>query len=345
MTSAPGRRATLSDVAAAAGVSKATASKALNGRDDVSADTRERVLDAVTAVGYRPTTDPRHPRDRRTLAVVFSLPASPYILGVFQGALAAATDAHADLLTRMAPDRPTRTQAAGARDWIADLRAAGVDAVVGLTLSVPDTLIRAAQEAGLPFVVVDPVDTRDRQLVSIGSSNWDGARTATDHLIGLGHRRIGWIGGPETSDAARERLYGYFAALDAAGLVPDPALIRCDQFTVGNGTRHAHDLLTAEHPPTAIMAADDELAVGTLAAAHALGIRVPDQLSICGFDDTPQAAWTTPPLTTVHQHLDDMGRIAVRTALAMCDGQAPASPRIELATSLTVRGSTGAAAG
>lgn len=344
MPSAPGpRRTTLADVAAAAGISKATVSKALNGRDDVSDETRERVLAAVTALGYRPTTTAAASSGRRALAVVFDIPASPYILGVLQGVLASATDRDLDLLTRLAPDRAERTQRAVAREWIADQRAAGVVGVVGLTLSEPDGLIRAAGDADMPFVIVDPVDTRDHKTVSVGSSNWAGARTATEYLLGLGHRRIAWIGGPEASDAARDRLYGYEAALDAAGLELDPQLIRSDRFDVAPGARHARELLALAVPPTAIMAADDEMAVGVLAAAHALGVRVPEQLSVVGFDDTPQAAWTTPPLTTVHQHLDGMGRMAVETVLGMVDGRRPASRHVELATSLTVRDSTGPA--
>lgn len=337
------RRATLADVAAAAGVSKATVSKALNGRADISVETRERVLAAVTELGYRPTTAPALTSARRALAVVFDIPASPYILGVLQGVLASATDRHVDLLTRLAPERASRTQRAVAREWVADQRAVGVVGIIGLTLSEPDGLIHAASDAALPFVIVDPVDTRHRRMVSVGSSNWAGARTATEHLISLGHRRIACIGGPEASDAARDRLYGYQAALDAAGLEIDPALIRSDPFDVATGARHARDLLTSTNPPTAIMAADDEIAVGVLATAHALGIRVPDQLSVIGFDDTPQAAWTTPPLTTVHQHLEGMGRVAVETVLAMAEGHRPASRHVELATSLTVRDSTGVA--
>jgi len=337
------RRATLVDVAGAAGVSKSTVSKALNGRDDVSAETRERVLAAVTELGYRPTTSPGPTSTRRALAVVFDIPASPYILGVLQGVLASATDEHVDLLTRLAPERASRTHRAVAREWIADQRAAGVVGIVGLTLSEPDGLIHAASDAALPFVIVDPVDARHRHMVSVGSSNWAGARTATEHLIGLGHRRIAWIGGPEASSAARDRLYGYQAALDAAGLEVEPALIRSDLFEVALGARHARELLTSSNPPTAIMAADDELAVGVLATAHELGIRVPDELSVMGFDDTPQAAWTTPPLTTVHQHLEGMGRMAVETVLAMAEGRHPTSRHVELATSLTVRASTGVA--
>ena len=343
MTGRARRRATLADVARKAGVSKGTVSKALNGRDDVSASTRERVLTAVAELGYRSSTQPGASGRPRAVVVAFDIPASPYIINVLQGVLASATDARHDLLTRLAPDRDARTQRATARNWIAQQREAGVVGIVGLTLSEPDALLDAAAEADLPFVMVDPVDTRHRHMVSVGSSNWAGARAATAHLIGLGHRRIGWIGGPEASGAARDRLYGYRAALDSAGLEIDPALVRADRFDVAAGARHARDLLTMPEPPTAILAADDELAVGVLATAHELDIGVPEQLSIIGFDDTPQAAWTTPPLTSVHQHLDGMGRMAVQTVLTMAAGARPASRHVELATSLTVRATTGPA--
>lgn len=334
------RKATLADVAAEAGVSKATVSKALNGRDDVASGTRERVLAAVTALGYRPTTSPAPGSARSALAVVFDIPASPYILNVLQGILASATDEGLDLLARLVPDRTVRTQRAAARSWIAEQRDCGVVAIIGLTLSGSDALVDAAADAGLPFVMVDPVDTHHRRMVSVGSSNWAGARAATDHLIALGHRRIAWVGGPDGSDAARDRLYGYRAALDAAGIEVDSALVRSGRFDVGTGMLHARELLSMPTPPTAIMAADDELAVGVLAAAHELGLRVPEDLSVTGFDDTPQSTWTNPPLTTVHQHLDGMGRIAVQTVVAMSSGRNPASRRIELATSLTIRSST-----
>jgi len=339
------RRATLKDIAAAIGVSTATVSKALNGRGDISSQMRERVLAAVAELGYRSSTAPAPPGAGRALAVVFDLPASPYILGVLQGALAASTDAHVDLLTRLAPARASRTQRAVAHDWIAEQQGSGVIGIIALTLSDPDGLIEAASDIGLPFVIVDPVDTRHRNMVSVGSSNWAGARAGTEHLLALGHRRIAWIGGPDASDAARDRRQGYQAALDSAGIAVDPALIRSGQFAVAAGAEFARDLLASPHPPTAIMAGDDEIAVGVLATAHALGIQVPDQLSVMGFDDTPQAAWTTPPLTTVHQHLEGMGAMAVQTILAMSEGRRPSSRHVELATSLTIRDSTATAPG
>lgn len=336
------RRATLADVASATGVSRSTVSKALNGRGDIAEDTRERVLAAVAELGYRPTTAPAVPPTRRALAVVFDLPASSYIMGVLGGVLDGATERRVDLLTRLAPDLASRTLDPVAREWIEDQRSAGVTGIVGLTLSQPEALINAAGEAGIPFVIVDPVDTAHSRLVSIGSSNWAGARAATEYLIGLGHQRIAWIGGPDASDAARDRLYGYRAALDAAGLEVDLNLVMSGPFDAARGARHARELLAARNPPTAIMAADDELAIGALSSARAMGIDVPKQLSIMGFDDTAQAAWTTPPLSTVRQHLGGMGRMAVGTILAMAEGQRPASTHIELATSLTLRESTSA---
>lgn len=337
------KRPTLADVSTATGVSQATVSKALNGRGDVSPETRERILGAAAQLGYRPTTGPAREDSRQSVVVVFDVPASPYILGVFQGVLAASTESGVDLVTRLAPDRAARTQRAVANEWIADQQAAGVAGVIGLTLSAPGELISAAAEANVPFVIVDPVDAQHRPVVSIGSSNWAGARAAAEDLIGLGHRRIAWIGGPETSDAARDRLYGYQAAMDAAGLSVDPSLIRSGQFTVESGMQQAREVLGSTQPPTAVMAASDEIAVGVLAAAHELHIQVPEQLSVTGFDDTPQATWTTPPLTTVHQHLEGLGRMAVETILSMAAGRSPASRHIELATSLIRRESTGPA--
>ncbi|MEU4363490.1 substrate-binding domain-containing protein [Promicromonospora sp. NPDC023987] len=175
---------------------------------------------------------------------------------------------------------------------------------------------------------------------SVGSANWAGGRTATEHVLELGHRRIGWIGGPPASAAARERLHGCQAALDSAGLSLDRSLVRSDTFSIATGLVHGRDLLALSERPTAIVAGDDEIAVGVLAAARELRVAVPEQLSVVGFDDTPQAAWTTPELTSVHQPLAGMGRMAVETVLTMADGVEPASRHVQLATSLTVRDST-----
>ena len=338
-------RPTMAEVAAHAGVSQGSVSKALGGRRGLSDETRERVLAAAAELGYRPTARDAAPvaLRRRALAIVFDLPASPYILGVMQGVLAAAASAEIDLLVRTAPPLAERTRRGRAVAWAASQRTAGVIGIVAVTLSSPDALLDAAAEARIPFVMVDPIDTRSRRMVSIGSSNWAAARDATQHLLSLGHRRIAWIGGPETSDAARDRFLGYQAALSIAGIPFDDDTIREGLFTVESGIRHARDLLGGPFPPTAIMCANDDIAVGTLQAAYDLGVRVPDQLSVTGFDDTPQAAWTIPRLTSVHQPLEEMGRMAVDQLLSMAAGNRPPSRHVELTTSLTVRGTTGPA--
>ncbi len=335
----PGR-VTLVDVAVAAGVTKGTVSKVLNERSDVAADTRARVLAAVDRLGYRPPRTQWEPPRARTLAVVFEALDSPYITNVLQGILSATTAADTNLLVRLPPDRSVRATRAAARAWVAEQQRAGVVGIIGLTLGEPSAVLQAAKDVGMPFVMVDPVDVRDPTVVTIGSTNWVGGRTATEHLLGLGHRRIGWIGGPDASAAARERFHGYTAALDSAGLRLDRTLVRQGFFSVETGVTLGTELLTMPEPPTAIACGDDEIAVGVLAAARELGVPVPGRLSVVGFDDTPQALWTTPALTSVHQPLTGMGRMAVETVLAMGDGVQPPSRQVQLVTTLTVRDST-----
>lgn len=336
----PRERVTLDDVARHAGVSKGTVSKALNGRGDIAADTRRTVLRTVEELGYRPTTSRWEPERTRSLVAVVDVLESPYMVNVLQGVLVAATAAHVNLIVRLAPDRAVRVTKAAARAWVTEQRDSGVVGIIGVTLAQPDAVLLAAAEHGLPFVMIDPVDTQDSRVVSIGSTNWAGGRSATEHLVELGHRRIAWIGGPTSSEAARERFHGHRAALDSAGLELDKSLVRHDWFAVDTGLNHARELLALPEPPTAVVAGDDEIAVGVLAAAQEAGIAVPEDLSVVGFDDTPQAMWTNPRLTSVHQPLIGFGRMAVETVLALADGVEPASRHVQLATTLTVREST-----
>jgi LacI family transcriptional regulator len=334
-------RATLADVARLADVSPATASKVLNGRSDVAAGTRERVLRVVAEIGYTLTTARRDPQRERTLVTVLDIVESRYAGTVLQGILVAVTAAQAELLLRHAPDDWIGTSPAAARAWVAELQTFGVGGVIALAVAVPDSVLAAAEDANLPLVAIDPIDTTDSRIVSIGSTNWAGGRSATEHVIRLGHRRIAWIGGPLGSAPSAERFHGYQAALHSAGITQDLALIHHDAFAVEAGHRHGHDVLSLDEPPTAIVAGNDEIAVGVLAAANELRIAVPGDLSVTGFDDTPQAQWTTPRLTSVGQPLAGMGRMAVETLLGMADGVQPASRHLQLATTLNARDSTG----
>ncbi|MGW6505441.1 LacI family DNA-binding transcriptional regulator [Nonomuraea angiospora] len=336
-------RATLADVARQAGVSPATASKVLNGRSDVGASTREHVLGVMAELGYTPTAA-RHERTRdRTLVTVLDIVESRYAGTVLQGILLAATSAQAELLLRLPPGEPISTSRTAARAWMEEQKASGVVGVIALAVAVPDSVLLAAEEFEVPVVTIDPIDTTESRLVSIGSTNWAGGRSATEHVIKLGHRRIGWIGGPLGSAPSLERFHGYQAALDSAGVTPDRALVRHEAFSVEAGLRHGHDLLALDERPTAIVAGNDEIAVGVLAAAKELGVTVPGELSVTGFDDTPQTQWTTPRLTSVRQPLVGMGRMAVETVIGMVDGVQPASRHLQLATTLSVRDSTGPA--
>jgi LacI family transcriptional regulator len=336
-------RATLADVARLAGVSPATASKVLNGRSDVAANTRDVVLGVVAEIGYKPTTARRGLQGGRALVTVLDFVESRYAGTVLQGILVAATDAQAELLMRLPPHDWLGTSRAAARAWVAELQASGAVGVIALAVAVPDSVLRAAEDAELPVVTIDPIDTTDSRVVSIGSTNWAGGRAAAEHVIRLGHRRIAWIGGPLGSAPSAERFHGYQAALHSAGITPDPALIHHDAFSVEAGRQHGHEVLALDEPPTAIVAGNDEIAVGALAAAKKLHISVPGELSVTGFDDTPQTEWTTPRLTSVRQPLVGMGRMAVETALRMADGVQPASRHLQLATTLSVRDSTGPA--
>ncbi|WP_218126375.1 LacI family DNA-binding transcriptional regulator [Glycomyces sambucus] len=334
-------KVTLADVAARAGVSPATVSKVLNGRSDVSPSTRAYVLNVIEQVGYRGTT-PRHERRRnRALVTVLDFVASRYAGTVLQSILDTATEADAELLLRLPPGEKIANSRTSARTWVAQQQAAGAIGVIGLAVTVPDPIIDAARDLALPVVAIDPIDTTDSRVVSIGATNWAGGRSATDHLIELGHKRIAWIGGPLSSAPSAERFHGLRAALDAAGLPADPDLVRHGAFEVESGRLHARELLSLAAPPTAIVAGNDEIAIGVLAAAAELDVGVPAALSVTGFDDTPQTEWMTPRLTSVRQPLAGMGRIAVETVLAMAEGTAPVSRHLQLATALSIRDSTG----
>lgn len=282
--------------------------------------------------------------ERATLADVARLAGvSPttYAGTVLQGILVAATSAQAELLLRLPLDEPVSTSRTAALTWVEEQQTSGVVGIIALAVAVPDSVLLAAEDLEMPVVTIDPIDTTESRLVSIGSTNWAGGRSATEHVIKLGHRRIAWIGGPLGSAPSLERFHGYQAALDSAGITPDRALIRHEAFSVEAGQWHGHDLLSLDERPTAIIAGNDEIAVGVLAAAQELGIPVPGELSVTGFDDTPQTLWTTARLTSVRQPLVGMGRMAVETVLGMADGVQPASRHLQLATTLSVRDSTG----
>jgi LacI family transcriptional regulator len=195
-----------------------------------------------------------------------------------------------------------------------------------------------------PFVVLDPRASLGAGIASVSAANTPGAIHATGHLLGLGHRRIAAITGPAGWCATEERLVGYRAALSGVGVRPESALVVESNFEIDGGRRAASALLDAASPPTAIFAFNDNLAIGAIQAAGERGLRVPEDVSIVGFDDSDLAPIVTPPLTTIRQPLAEMGRMAVTLLARLIAGDTVEALKVELSAGLVVRGSTAPAA-
>jgi LacI family xylobiose transport system transcriptional regulator len=188
--------------------------------------------------------------------------------------------------------------------------------------------------------MLDPTGSPAPDIPAVGSADWVGAYTATRHLLDLGHRDIAIITGPDDMMAATARLSGYRAALESAGVEPRPELVRRGEFHHRDGVEQGHALLSMERPPTAIFASADTHALGVYEAARALGVAIPAQLSVVGFDDLQIASWVSPGLTTVRVPIAEMAEQAAELALRLRDEDEPSISRIDMATTLIVRDST-----
>lgn len=328
--------ATLRAVAEQAGVSMSTASKVLNGRPDVSPKTQERVLRSAASLGYHSRRRAR--RRTNSVLILFDDLISPYSLSVLSGATEAAMRLRQSLVVeRILSEEPTRGLT---KQWFDSVAARGINALVTVTTPLTDRELGWCADAGIALVIVDPIGTTTRSTVSISATNWAGGRAATQHLLDLGHRRIGFLNGPPTSEPARERLHGYTSALTDAGIDFDPDLVVGDVYAVEPSVHSAHKLLALPDPPTAVFASSDASALGTLRAAMERGLVVPEDLSVVGFDDTLMARWAPIPLTTVHQPLVEMGKVAVERALTLADDADAFSHPFQLETHLIVRETT-----
>lgn len=336
------KRTTLSQVAAQAGVSKGTVSKVLNGRPDVGEDTRERVRAAVADLGY---TGSAARRPRTAIVLVFDTLESNYSLQVMAGAVDACGRAEADLMLSTLPSLEQGDVPPFSEDWFARCGRTGETAVIAVTTPLTAEQVAAAAHAQVPLVAIDPVNSLPSTVPSIGSTNWAGGHEATTHLLGLGHRRIGHLSGAGGSVPARERLAGYRSALEDAGVPHDPSLVTGGGFSYEAGFAGAQELLELEDPPTALFAASDEAALGAFEAARQAGLRVPEDLSVVGFDDTLLARWASPKLTTVRQPLHAMGEMAVERAITLLAGGSRRVHPLQLQTSLVERSSTAAPRG
>ena len=332
-------RATIREIARAAGVSIATVSRVINGRPDVSPQTREAVLRVVREHGFSTNRNARALSGGRTGLVGVTLPIleAAYFAVIVSGTAEALYEHDMRIVLC-----PTLHQHEREVTLLDRLMHGTTDGAVLMLPEESNAELRALQETGYPFVVVDPRVRLDQGIPAVSASNASGARAAVEHLLSLGHRRIGAILGPPDWMATTERLNGYRSALAAAGVLPAPDHVVESDFSIESGEAAAASLLDLPERPTAIFGFNDNVSIGVLRAAEARGLTVPDDLSVVGFDDSEQSGLVTPALTTVRQPLAEMGRMAVSLLLRLLDRQRVEAMNIELATRLVVRESTAA---
>ncbi len=338
--------ATIRDVAREAGVSIATVSYVLNNSRRVSEETRQRVLEAARRLGYQPSNIARGLRARKAYAIGYSWRPMPngqvnVILDTFLESLALAA-AEANYHVIAYPTSTMRDEVSFYRGLIETER---VDGFILSNTNYDDLRIRFLLDEGVPFV-------------AFGRSNpaWDfpwvdvdgaaGMRKAVAHLVALGHRRIAFIAWPEGSLSGDERLRGYREGMEAAGLPVDPAWVVRGEMSHDTGYEAARTwmALPPSRRPTAIIAVTDLMAVGAMNALADMGIRVGHDASVADFADTPLAAYSRPPTTSLRQPIAQVGRYVVDMLLTLLEGERPEQPHVLLEPDLVVRASTDPAA-
>ena len=329
---------TIREIADLAGVSIATVSRVVNGHSDVAEETRDLVMRIVRENGYATNRSARGLSAGRTglVGVLVPLVYPVYFSAILSGAAEALYEQELRLV--LSPTQHEHDREVSLLDRLMHGMTDG--ALIVLPEESSDELARLLEQ-GYRFVVVDPRLPLDDRVPSVSAAHASGADQAMSHLLGLGHRRIAAITGPHGWVATEDRRRGYHAALAAQGILPEPALEVEADFEIGPGRDAAGHLLDLHDPPTAIFAFNDNLAIGALQAARDRGLRVPGDLSVVGFDDVEPATIVTPTLTTVRQPLAEMGRTAVSLLMRLLERQRFETLRVELATRLVVRESTG----
>ncbi|MFD7692663.1 LacI family DNA-binding transcriptional regulator [Streptomyces sp. NPDC059374] len=334
------RRPTIKTVAARAGVGRTTVSRVVNGSELVSAEARSRVLAAIKELNYVPNSVARGLVTSRTDAVALVIPESasrlgsePFFAALIRGVSQALADSRTQLQLMLVRDQAEREQLT---ESVATRR---VDGVLLVSVHSDDPLPAMLEEMGLPTVLAGRRDA-DEALSYVHADNTGGAIQAVRHLLGSGRKRVAAIAGPLDMDVGRSRLEGWRAAHEEAGVPARQDLVEVGDFSWESGSRAMRSLLERAPDLDAVFAASDLMAIGALEELRRQRRKVPDDVAVVGFEDSPHARWTNPPLTTVRQPVEELGSAMVRILSEITEPGA-ARQQLMLPTELVVRESSG----
>ena len=323
---------TIQDVAKTAGVSVSTVSRVLNGKVDVASETQDRILSVIDDLGYTTNLAARSMRSRKKNLVGLIMPdiAYPFAIEVMKGVNRAIAESEFDLLLYTTGDVRKSGRAFHEQKYVSLL-----------TNSISDGVVIVAPVAGefnidAPIVSIDPLASNPN-FPAVHATNYQGAVDAMEYLLGLGHKRIGYISGRAELESSNRRLMGYCDALKNAGIAVDEELIASGDYTTVTGVNGARRLLALERPPTVIFASNDQMAMGVYQVAEEMGLRIPEDLSVAGFDNIPESKYMG--LTTVDQFISEMGFVATQMLIKLINGTALEDQTYRMHTKLIVRSS------
>jgi len=336
-------RATITDVAAEAGVHPSTVSRVLTGHaaSTIRPATRDRILAAAERLGYRPSALARSLRLKRTLTLGMLVPdiTNPFFSSIIKGAEDAARERGYNLILCNSEDQPDREAT-----YLRVLRERQVDGLFIASSQMADDTIAELREEAFPFVLLNRA-TQSTEDLAVVVDNYAASVEVVAHLAALGHRRVGHIAGPQNTTTGVDRREGYRAGVLALGLADDPELVvEADAFSEEAGYRALGIMLAGSARPTAVFAANDLIAIGMLQRLRKIGTRVPGDLSIVGFNDIPLAGLLEPALTTVRVPQLDMGIAGARLLIDRIEGRPIGAVRLTLPTELVIRASSAAPA-
>ena len=332
--------ATIRDVAKLAGCSIKTVSRVINDEPYVTEETRARVRSAIRAVGYAPNISAKRLAQNKSYMICilmypgFSQPASEMLARIMD----IGYEENYDILIQ--PYFPPHARSK--RKLVSLIYEHRIDGFVTTPpVDADDFVTDMLSTYKVPQVQVNPF-VRNDQIPFVSGDDFYGAQAMTETLIGLGHRRISFLSGPRNMRASADRLAGYCEALEKAGIPYDEALIRGSEWTFDGGYTQTRLLMELDHRPTAIFAGNDEAAFGAIFAAQEMGLRIPEQLSICGYDDLSMSKNIWPGLTTVHQPAEEILEKATRLLINMLKGKEIEQNTIQVPSYIIQRGSTDA---